>query len=340
MAADEQCNVARRIVEDADQSAVFEEPLGCVDEEEVGCLLGCEAADVGARRKRCERRSAHSEPTCGQDLAYLAHPQRCRVERIGLGHRRDDNELAGSFARQWLRDSKEIVARARIEGGNDDRPREAEALCAVIGGSVQGRIVTKDRAFELLQRGARLEPELVHEPRPRGPVDGKCVRLPSTPVEREHQQRGWTLPQRVLSDERLQLGHDLALTAAGEIRFEEAFECYEPQLVEPSSRRAQNVSDGDVPEGSPTPEVQRFTKQLCRRVWAIVPERARAVSGESFEPVQVEGVRLEPQDVAGLARLNSVATQRFAQRGDIPLQDVCRCVGRIVTPDGVDQTGH
>src|SRR5204862_6847660 len=95
-------------------------------------------------------------------------------------------------------------------GGADHAPAGARPPAP---GPVEHRVVTQDRALELLELRARLEPELLDEDAATLAVARERLRLPARPVEREHQLPAQLLSQRLLCDERLEL-RDEPLVAA------------------------------------------------------------------------------------------------------------------------------
>ena len=66
-------------------------------------------------------------------------------------------------------------------------------------------VLAQDRPFELLQRGAGVDAELVEQRGPAVPVGLQRFGLAAGPVEGEHQLAAQPLPERVLRQERLQL---------------------------------------------------------------------------------------------------------------------------------------
>ena len=80
-------------------------------------------------------------------------------------------------------------------------------------GQVERRILAQDRLLELAEGAVGLDPELVDESLPRGPIGGERLRLPARAVESEHQLGSRTLPERVLRHERLELAHELSVPA-------------------------------------------------------------------------------------------------------------------------------
>src|SRR5215203_4250987 len=86
------------------------------------------------------------------------------------------------------------------------------------------RVLAEHPALELAQLGARLQAELLVEAAPCLAVDLERLRLAAGGVEGAHQLRAQPLAKRVLGHEGAQLGHDLALAAAREIRLDAILE--------------------------------------------------------------------------------------------------------------------
>ena len=76
------------------------------------------------------------------------------------------------------------------------------------------------------------EPELVGERSPGVGVGGQCLRLPPGTVERDHELAAEPFPDRVLADERLELGHDRFVTAEREVRLDPLLQRLQAQLFE------------------------------------------------------------------------------------------------------------
>ena len=73
--------------------------------------------------------------------------------------------------------------------------------------------MAKDSPLDLAQVGARVQPQLVGEEAAEVLVGGERVRLAARPVQRHHQLRAQPLLERVLTDERGQLGRHLRMAA-------------------------------------------------------------------------------------------------------------------------------
>ena len=100
--------------------------------------------------------------------------------------------------------------RRRRHGQIRSRPRDMGCRRGRDGAELERGVVAQDRLLELLQRLAGVEAELVEQSRARLLVGGERVCLPARAVEREDQQPGEALAQRVIADEPFELADDLA----------------------------------------------------------------------------------------------------------------------------------
>src|SRR5439155_4159247 len=98
-------------------------------------------------------------------------------------------------------------------------------------------IAPENRPLELLQRGRRLDPELVDEQPPALAVPRERVRLPAGTVEREHQLPPWTLPQRFFRDERLELTYQPVVPSQFEVGVDALLERGEAKLCKSTGSR-------------------------------------------------------------------------------------------------------
>lgn len=92
------------------------------------------------------------------------------------------------------------------------------------------RILSKNRSFELSQRRARLDSELLYQHPSCSLVDGKRVSLPTAAIEREHQLRMQALSEWVLCAERLQLPNQVGVPSEREIGIDPLLQCREAEL--------------------------------------------------------------------------------------------------------------
>ena len=72
LAADDDGDVARSLVEKAQEARILEEPGGRVDEQQLGILLAGEPGEIRARGERRERRGAHKRAAAHEPIAVVA----------------------------------------------------------------------------------------------------------------------------------------------------------------------------------------------------------------------------------------------------------------------------
>ena len=195
----------------------------------------------------------------------------------------------------------------------------------------------EDRALELLQLGARLERELVDERRPRGAVRRQRVGLATASVERAHLQRAQPFAQRMLGDQRVELGGRLGRAPALEVGADPALERREPQLVEPRGDRSQRGQVREIAERRAAPERERGTQLGRGRLGAPGRVLGRAACGPLLEALQVQRTVGRDQRVAAAPGDDRLAPEQLAQLRHIPLDDVRRRLRRRLVPEAVDQ---
>jgi hypothetical protein len=88
------------------------------------------------------------------------------------------------------------------------------------GCELQRRVLIQYLTLELLERRARLDPDLVDERLPPALEDLQRVRLASEAIEGQHQLGAGALTERRSGDERLQLGDELVVAAERQIGVE------------------------------------------------------------------------------------------------------------------------
>ncbi len=122
---------------------------------------------------------------------------------------------------------------------------------------VQRRILTQDRALQLLQSGTRLDTEILDEDPARVPVDSECLRLPTRPVQRRHQASPQPIPKGVPGDERLELPDQLVVAPEGEVGVDPELERREAYLLEPRRRSLCKTLVGEIRERRAPPQRER-----------------------------------------------------------------------------------
>ena len=100
------------------------------------------------------------------------------------------------------------------------------------------------------------------------------------------------LAQRLLRDERVDLGHAPPLAAGREVRLDRELERREPQLLEPADLGGRERLVGDVVERRPAPQSERLARPPCQ---------------EPLEPAGVDVLRRDLQLIAMATRDDRLA---------------------------------
>ena len=98
---------------------------------------------------------------------------------------------------------------------------------------LERRVLDQDRALQLLQGRARLDPELVDEQPARLLVHLQRLRLTAGAVESEHQLPAQALAQGMRGDERPHLSNELCTASGREVGLDSLLEAGQSELVEP-----------------------------------------------------------------------------------------------------------
>jgi len=156
--------------------------------------------------------------------------------------------------------------------------------------------VLQNRAFELLQSGARLDPQLVDEQAPRLPINIERIRLPPRAVKRQHEQTAEALAEWVLADENLEFRDELAVPAKLEVGLNAPFERAEAKLLEAEDLRMRERLVCEIGECRPAPQ----TKGIAKKTRGHLRLCVLRVLDEPLEPEQIELVRSELEEIARL----------------------------------------
>ena len=170
----------------------------------------------------------------------------------------------------------------------------------------------------------RLEAELV-ERVARLPVRRERIRLPPRAVEGDDPLCLEALAVRVRDDERLELSGERRVAPRPEVEVDPRLDRGEPALVEPRGGGHRERLVREVGERRAAPERERLA------------ETVRPRRGEPLEPIDVELVRLDPNQVPRRPGHDPVGSERPAQRMDMHLERVLGARGRRLAPDRVDQ---
>ena len=222
---------------------------------------------------------------------------------------------------------------AELALASDQEPRGAAAgpEAGVARTHVEGGVLAQDRLLELLQRPARLDPELLRQRPPGVPVGLERVGLPAAAIEREHQLSPEPLAERMPRDQRLELAHEPRVHAEQQVGVDAILDRGQVQFLEPPDLRPGERLRGELGERRAAPERERRLRVAAR-------EEAARLPGPLLEAGQVEVAGVELEQVAARTRPDHVCLrQRAAQAGDVHLQRLRGVGGRRLRPEQLDQ---
>jgi hypothetical protein len=194
-------------------------------------------------------------------------------------------------------------------------------------------VLPQERLVELLELPAGFDAELLDEHRPRRPVGVESLGLAAASVERQHQLSVQPLPQRVLGDERLELGHEIGVTAGGEIGVDPLLERGDPHLLHPRDLGLGESLVREVGERRPAPQRERLAERRRR----LLRTRAGGVRDEPLKAGDVELRRLELDRVAGRAGDEPAVAELLAEPRDVDVDALCDRRRRRLAPQLVDE---
>ncbi len=211
-------------------------------------------------------------------------------------------------------------------------------------GCGERRVLHENRPLEGVQRGARLDPELIDEELARPPVHLEGVRLATRTVEGEHKLAGEPLMVRVRRGEGFELADDGVVPTELELRLDPVGQRREPLLCETLDVGERKRLQLRSLERVAAPEPQRLTEQRRAGFQASGCERCATLGDPALELGDVEGGRLHAEHVAGppgdeqalAARLG--LPQRAPELRDVDLEIVDRRLGRARAPERLDQS--
>jgi hypothetical protein len=204
----------------------------------------------------------------------------------------------------------------------------------------QPGILREDRLLKPLERRAGFDAELVDQQRSRDPVQNQGVGLAPAPVQRQHQLRTQPLPQGMLGDQPLELGHQLGMPAQCQVCLQALLQRSQSQLLQLRDRGLRERLVGELVQRRTPPQPQRLPQPSSLGG----DRRLGRLRHETTEPVGIDLVAVDGQQVPGRARLQHrrrLAAIRWLeplpQRGHQPME--CLGGGRRwrLAPQLVDQ---
>jgi hypothetical protein len=213
----------------------------------------------------------------------------------------------------------------------------------------EGGVSGQDLLVQPPQSLTRLQAKLLAEDTTANGEGGQGIRLPSTPVQCQHQLAAQPFPERIFTHQAGQLGRRRGGTAEHEHDLGPFLDRGQPHLDQPDpfdfGPRA-----GSPRQGNRLPQPQRRVE--LPRSGAQVACRARPASRVKVpaEHLRIQVAGIQPQRIPRpggqqeLARrpAGPVRFQRPPQHGHMDVQRVHRARRRILAPDAVDElaAGH
>ena len=153
--------------------------------------------------------------------------------------------------------------------------------------------------MKLAQGDAWLDPQFLDQGLARCSKVRERLRLPSAPVEREHELTLRTLAKWLLAYEGLQLRHQLLVTSEGELGVDEFLAAAQPQLLEAGDRRLGEALVREVGKSTPPPQRQGVTQKAFRA--GVLPgcESRPGARVQLLAPIGVDRIDVELENVPG-----------------------------------------
>ena len=332
---DQHRDVARRALDDR---ALQRRRSGVADEQ-VDALLRRQPHDVVAWRRRRERGGARGHAAIAQPLTPLRQLGRGAAQLVRADDSGDDQLARWSRRRQRLGDPQQPLEPVERLRHHQHRPlrhrgrRRRHARPRRRRREVERRVLLEDRVLELLEAGARLEPQLVRQHAPRAAVGLERLSLARRAVQRQHQLAPQPLAQRVLGHQRLELTDEPRMAPRGQLGVHARLEGLEPQLLDAGDLGLRERLIGEVAERRAAPQIQRLT-QLARRPLGVGHAR---LADQAFEACHVKLGAVDAQDVARRTRHQAALPEHLAQPRHVELDALGRGRRRRRAPEIVEQ---
>ena len=193
---------------------------------------------------------------------------------------------------------------------------------------LESRIVAQDRLVELAKLGARLETQLADKGVAGRSIRLERIRLATGVVQGQHAVSMEALAQRVVSEQRLELGERPTVVAVPQVALDCGLESPHPKLVEaPDLGRGERLV-GYVGERRPPPQPQ------CR------PGIGLWVAESVLEALGVDGSRRKLQFVSTAAGDDRAVAEQLAELRHVNLDHLGRARRRVLAPQALGQPVH
>ena len=204
------------------------------------------------------------------------------------------------------------------------------------GRGIEGWVLVEDGHFERAQLGAGFDAELLEEDTPSLLVRLQRVGLPSTPVQGDDELGVEALVERMVLDERGELGDHGRVLPDPETAVDEALVSARHELTEAYGGLPCEAELVEVAQDGTADQAERRREALCRRGGVIGAGLATGPD-ESLEADGIDVVGTDGQEVALTAPFDGVTAEQSTEAGDLGLQRVRRVARQVVVPHLVDQ---
>ena len=160
-----------------------------------------------------------------------------------------------------------------------------------LGRDLERRLLAEDGCLQALKLTARGQAELLVEGLTGLPIDLEGVSLAPGAVEGEHELSAQALPQRVVSDQGLELPDKVDLLAQGEVRIDALLDGVESQLLQARDLRLSEGVVCEVRERRTPPKLEGLVKSPRRGRVVIRFAGGSALAQQALETVGVQFVR-------------------------------------------------
>ena len=202
--------------------------------------------------------------------------------------------------------------------------------------------MAKDRSLQLLQTGARLDPELLAERPPSAPIRFERLRLAAASVESEHQLGAQALAVGVRGNEGLELGDERVLAAEGEVCFDPGLERRQSELLQTGDLALGEGLEGEVCKCRSAPECEGIPKRQRSALRLTARELPPTLLEQRLEAMCIEPFWRNTQHVArGLREQELFAGsvgEESPQPREIDVQDRVDCLWGSIPPELLDES--
>jgi hypothetical protein len=203
----------------------------------------------------------------------------------------------------------------------------------------------EDGRVDPAQLRPRVDAQLLDQDRP-GPLVGQQrIRLSARAVQGQHELGPQPLPQRLLPDQALQLGHQLTVPSQPQVSLDPILHRAQAQLGQPVGLGRRDVAVSELLERLAPPQPKRLPQHRPCGPGPAVGKGTARLGGQLLKAHRIQGPGPNPQQIAGRAgdqhlaggAAGAVRLQGPAQPLDVRLQGLGGGGWRLLTPQPPDE---